>query len=129
MTEHGDYAVSAEQAVIYVTLNGIFNDVASQKVRLRVEAIINDMKGANFCMLYNMLNYEGSTREAHQIANQHFKWLETQNCLARANVASNAALIHISRNEQASLRESNTPAKIFKTEVDAKAWLQSVLQQ
>ena len=129
MVEHGEYLVTLDRSIINVTFIGMFNDVASKNVCSEVESIINEMNGAPFCMLFNLIDYEGSTPEAHVIGNQHFKWLEKQNCLAKANVISNMAFIEITRNAQPSLQESNIETEIFKAEDDAKQWLLSLLQQ
>jgi hypothetical protein len=123
MVEHGNYIVTVEGAIINVTFIGMFNDTASKNVCTYVEELINEMNGASFCMLFNMLDYEGSTPDAHKIGDQHFKWLEKQNCLGRAIVTSSMALIEISRNEQKSLRQSNIEFRIFETEADARMWL------
>jgi hypothetical protein len=127
MVGHGEYIVTVEGAIINVTFIGMFNETASRKVCSYVEELINGMNGASFCMLFNMLDYEGSTPEAHVIGNQHFKWIEKQNCLGRATVVANMALVEISRNEQTSLRLSNIDSTMFETEVDAKTWLLSLL--
>jgi hypothetical protein len=127
MIEHGEYIVTVEEAIINVTFIGMFNDTASKNVCAYVEEIINGMNGARFSMLFNLLEYEGSTPDAHRIGDQHFKWIEKQNCFGRATVAKNMALIEISRNEQTSLRQSNVEARMFATEADAKAWLLSLL--
>ena len=126
MVEHGEYIVTVEGQIINVTFIGMFNEIASKNVCAYVEELINGMNGASFCMLFQMIDYEGSTPDAHIIGNQHFKWLEKKNCYARATVVSNMALIEISRNEQPSLRESNVNSKIFETEADAKKWLVSL---
>ena len=127
MVGHGEYTVTVEGAIINVTFIGMFNDTASKKVCSYVEELINGMNGASFCLLFNLLDYEGSTPEAHVIGNQHFKWIEKQNCLGRATVVANMALVEISRYEQASLRQSNIDSKMFEVEVDAKTWLLSLL--
>lgn len=125
MVEHGDYTVTIEDSIIYVTFVGMFNDIASQKLCTYVETLIENMDGAAFYLLFNMLEYEGSTPEAHKVGDQHFKWLETQNCIARASVVSSMLLVEISRNEQAALRESSITSKVFDNEYDARKWLLS----
>ena len=127
MVEHGEYKVTVESAVITVTFIGMFNEVASHNVCSYVEEIINGMNGASFCVLFNMLDYEGSTPEAHKIGDKHFEWLEKQNCLGRANIVTQKTLVYIARSEQASLRESNTEARMFENVTDAKEWLLSLL--
>lgn len=127
MVEHGEYIVTVDKAIINVTFVGMFNDVASKNVCSEVEEIINEMNGAPFCMLFNLIDYQGSTPEAHVIGNQHFEWLEKQNCLAKANVISSMAFIEITRNAQPSLRQSTIETKIFEQKDDAKEWLLSLL--
>lgn len=126
MVKHGDYKVTVENSVISVTFIGMFNEVASQHVCTQVEDIINGMNGASFYMLFNMLDYEGSTPEAHKVGNKHFEWLEQQNCIGRATIVTQQALIYIARNEQSSLRHSNIKTKMFDNVADGKAWLQSM---
>ncbi len=126
MVEHGEYIVTVEGAIINVTFIGMFNHVASKNVCSDVEKLINGMNGASFYMLFNMLDYEGSTPDAHKIGDLHFKWIEKQNCLGRATVISNMALIEISINEQKSLRQSNIDSRMFDSVVDAKTWLLSL---
>lgn len=126
MLEHGKYKIIVEGAIINVTFIGMFNDTASKNACNYVESLVDEMNGASFCMLFNLLDYEGSTPEAHKIGDEHFKWLEKQNCLGRATITSSMALIEISRNEQASLRQSNIKSKMFETETDAKEWLLSL---
>lgn len=127
MVEHGEYIVTVKGSIINVTFIGMFNDTASQNLCTYVEALINGMNNARFCMLINLLNYEGSTPEAHRIGDRHFRWLEKQNCYGRATVTSNMALVEISRNEQASLRQSNIDSRLFGSEAEAKEWLLALL--
>ncbi len=129
MVEHGEFTVTVEGGIIHVIFIGMFNDVASKNLCSYVEELIIGMNGASFCMLFNMLDYEGSTPDAHIIGNLHFKWLEKQNCLGKAIVADNMAFIEISRNEQATLRQSNIDSRIFETEADATTWLMTLQQQ
>jgi hypothetical protein len=128
MVEHGKYKVTVESAVISVTFIGMLNEVASRNVCLYVEDLIHGMKGASFCVLFNMLNYEGSTLEAHKVGDKHFEWLESQNCLGRATVVTQHALVNIARSKQESLRISNIKARMFDNENDAKEWLLSLLK-
>lgn len=128
MIEHGEYTVKVEGAIITATFIGTFNDLASKNVCEEVEAIIKQMNGAGFCMLLNMLAYEGSTPEAHIIGDQHFQWVETQNCLGRATVVTNSFLIDVSRSEQASLQKSHIASQMFETEEAAKAWLVTLIK-
>ncbi|NMP32606.1 hypothetical protein HII17_13650 [Thalassotalea sp. M1531] len=127
MVEHGEYKVTVEKDIINVTFIGMFNEVASANVCSIVEDIINEMNGARFCMLFNMLEYEGSTPEAHTVGDKHFEWLEKQNCHGRAIVVSQKALIYIARSEQASLRNSNIENKMFEAVQDARTWLLSLM--
>lgn len=129
MVEHGKYKVTVENAVIDITFIGMFNEVTSRNVCSYVEEIIHGMKGANFCVLFNMLNYEGSTPEAHKVGDKHFEWLENQNCLGRATVVAQKALVNIARSKQESLRSSNIKARMFDNENDAQEWLLSLLKK
>lgn len=127
MVEHGKYKVTVESAVISVTFIGMFNEKTSRNLCSRVEDLIHGMNGASFCVMFNILNYEGSTPEAHKIGDKHFEWLEKQNCLGRATVVTQKALVNIARSKQESLRISNVEARIFDNENDAKEWLLSLL--
>lgn len=129
MIEHGEYKVTVENGIISVTFIGMFNEVASRNVCSYVEDLIHGMNGTSFCVLFNMLSYEGSTPEAHKVGDKHFEWLENQNCLGRANVVAQKALVYIARREQESLRISKIKAKMFDNENDAKAWLLSLLEE
>lgn len=128
MGEHGEYTVAVEGSIIKVTFIGMFNDIASISACAEVKKLIEGMQGRRFCMLYDLLNYEGSTPESHKISNQHFSWLEQQNCLGRASIVSNTFLIDITRNQQASLRDSKVESRMFENEGDAIAWLQPLLE-
>lgn len=126
MIEHGEYKVAVEGSMIIVIFKGMFNEHASAKVCTMVEEIIDKMSGKPFTMLYNLTEYQGSTPEAHKLGNEHFLWLENQNCLARATVSTERAMIEIVRNEQSSIVQSKITSQIFTDENNAKNWLLSL---
>ncbi len=123
MVEHGKYSIEIDGTIIIVTFDGMFNELASKNLCSRVEKHIDEMAGRSFAMIINLLKYEGSTPDAHKEGDRHALWVENQNCLAKAIVASEQAMLEIIRNEQNSLRKSKIVSKVFKTEADAKEWL------
>lgn len=126
MREHGDYTVEVENEIIIVTFIGMFNELASKNVCNIVEEYIDSLNGNYFYMLMNLLMYEGSTPEGHEVGNKHAIWLERQNCLGKAVVTTGEVLLDIVRNEQDDLKHSNIVTNVFQNKLEAKNWLLSL---
>lgn len=126
MIEHGKYTINVEDTIITVTFEGMFNELASKNLCAQVEKLITDFSGNRFSMIINLLDYEGSTPDAHKEGDRHAHWLEGQNCQGKAIIASERAMLEIIRHEQKSLGKSTIESRVFKTDAEAKAWLLSL---
>ena len=126
MIEHGTYTIDVEDTIIIVTFEGMFNELASKNLCAQVEQLIVDLNGKSFGMVINLLDYEGSTPDAHKEGNRHAAWLEGQNCIGKGIVASERAMLEIIRIQQDSLNKSKIESKVFNSEQEAKDWLISL---
>lgn len=122
----GQYQVELCDQVIKVTFEGMFDESTSRNVCREAEAIIQSFDGKAFYMMINLLNYQGSTPEAHKIGNDHAIWLESQNCLGKAIIATEQFLLNIVRNQQSQLGESSIPSSVFSSEADATTWFSTL---
>lgn len=88
MIEHGSYTTLLEKKLLSITLVAMFNGLATQAVCQQIKAKVESLHGQRVGILLDCLKYEGCTREAHIISNQHLLWLNLwlnqQNCTARA---------------------------------------------
>lgn len=122
MIEHGSYTVLLEKKLLSITLAGMFNDLATQAICQQIKAKVESLNGQGFGILLDCLKYEGSTREAHTISNQHLLWLNQQNCAARAIVYSQKLYFDIVKNEQPALFELQNRREFYQLK-DARDWL------
>lgn len=126
MHEHGNYKVEVFDKTVSVIFKGMFNLLASENVCQIVEDHISSFNGEGFYMMINLIDYEGSTPEAHEAGNQHAMWLESQNCLGKAVIIQTKIVLDIVRNQQEFLNKSQINTRVFESESDAKAWLESL---
>jgi len=122
----GAYQVEVNENVICVAFKGMFNLDTSKRLCAKGEDIINGLDGAPFYLIINLEKYEGSTPEAHEEGNRHAMWLEKQNCQGKAIVINEQVMLHIIRNEQAFLSQSQINTKVFPTDADAQDWIESL---
>lgn len=125
MTEHGQYSVDLEQNILSITLIGMFNDIATKSVCELIKALVVSLENKPFKILLDCSAYEGSTREAHQVSNQHLLWLNKQNCIARATVFNQKLYHDIVKNEQPALFELQNRRE-FNNIAEAKRWLEQL---
>lgn len=125
MTEHGQYSVDLEQDILSITLIGMFNDIATTTVCKLIKDLVESLESKPFKILLDCSAYEGSTREAHQVSNQHLLWLNEQNCIARATVFNQKLYHDIVKNEQPALFELKNRRE-FNNIVEANHWLKQL---
>lgn len=126
MIEHGTYSVVIENNLLSITLVGTFNDLATRSVCQKIQTKVESLNGQGFGILLDCTEYEGSTRDAHEISNQHLLWLNKQNCIARAVIYSQTLYVDMVKNEQPALFELQNRRE-FHDVKSAKSWLLSQL--
>lgn len=126
MIEHGSYQVTLAEQVLTVSLAELFNEHATATVCQQMKSYIESLNGRSFVVLLDCMGYEGSTPEAHQISNNFLRWLNKQNCLARAIVYSQKLYFDIVKNEQPAVLESNNRRE-FCNLAEAQQWLATQL--
>jgi hypothetical protein len=94
-TEHGEVTITVQNNIIMVKLQGAFNEYGAKKYTEGVKLVIKNFNGQRFAILVDNLEMLGGTPEAYQELEQHNKWLNTQNLIAKAMVISSAVTIDI----------------------------------
>lgn len=125
MKEHGTYSVTLQNNVLNIRLVGMFNEIATRKVCEQIEQHIDMLNTKSFKLLVDCLDYEGSTRAAHKISNQHLLWLIQQNCQAQAAVYGRKLYADIVKNEQPAVGNILNRREFTNIE-EAKNWLEQI---
>ncbi|MFT6506760.1 MAG: hypothetical protein ACI92O_000802 [Colwellia sp.] len=125
MVEHGVYSVILKDNLLSITLIGSFNELATKSVCLQIKAKVDSLKGKAFAVLFNGIDYEGSTPAAHKISNEYLSWVNKQNCIAWAAVYHHAIYAEMAKNEQPAMFESKNRREFYDIE-SAKSWLASL---
>lgn len=122
MMEHGKYSVTLKNDIITIVLVGMFNEMATKTVNGLIKEQVNTLGNKAFKILLDCSEYEGSTREAHQLSNEFLEWLNQQNCIARATVFSLKLYHDIVKNEQPALFGQKNRREFNNVDA-ANAWL------
>lgn len=115
---HGETTVYKQKNIIYVHINGAFNELGVNIIADKVRAIVQNLEGEAFSILVNETNSEGGTPEAYEKLNEYNNWLIKQNLVAKAVVYGSKTLLNIYRS-----RISSKNIQFFTDEKSAENWL------
>lgn len=124
MVEHGIYSVVLEDNLLNIILIGSFNELATKSACLQIQAKVESLNGKAFGVLFNCIDYEGSTPASHKISNDYFSWVNKQNCIAWAAVYHHSIYAEMAKNEQPAMFECQNRRQFYDIE-SAKSWLTS----
>lgn len=124
MFEHGDCIITNRDGIVYVTLEGSFNDLAVHNCIDKMKRLLESEESETFSMLVSYEGLAGGTPEAYQISNDFNKWLnEEKKLYKKAIVSNNDLVVDISLRLQDQLRKQNI--RVFSSKKDALKWLKT----
>lgn len=119
---HGNFTINYKNEIIYVVLEGAFNEFAVADWTNDIKSIIKSLKGKRFSILMDMSMAHGGTPESFAVSNQYNAWLNNQNMVAKALIYGSSVLEDIDSTFVSSKKSQNT--KIFENTETAENWLQ-----
>lgn len=121
---HGQFTVCLlGERIISATLKGSFSERGIRDYINQVKEIIKRFDGKPFAMLINNLQVEGGTPEAYRALEKYNHWLNQQAITAKAFIFDDSITKQILLSRSPSLKQQNIA--FFKTENEAKAWLEA----
>jgi hypothetical protein len=122
---HGNYSVELKGNIIWVVLDGAFNEFAVENWINEVKAIVNALNGKPFTILMEMSKALGATPESFELSNQYNAWLNKQNMTAKALIYGSAVFEDMDKTLVPSKQEQNI--RVFDDIEAAQNWLQQQL--
>jgi len=119
---HGNFTVEYKDNIIYVVLEGAFNEYSVANWANEIKSIINSLNGDRFSILMDMNLADGGTPESFKVSNQYNAWLNEQNMVAKALIYGSSVLEDMDNTLVASKKNQNT--KVFNNVELAESWLQ-----
>jgi len=123
---HGNFTVTFNEGIIFVVLEGAFNEYAVANWANEIKAIINALNGERFAILMDMRMALGGTPESFEVSNQYNAWLNEQNMVAKALIYGSSVLEDMDYTFVKSKKDQNT--KVFDNIEEAENWLQSLFK-
>lgn len=127
MHEHGIYSVELKDNIIWVTLEGAFNDLGVLGWTNAIKDIVNTLNGKPFCILMDMKKALGGTPEAFAVSNDYNAWLSQQNMLAKALIYPSQVFEEMDNSLVPAKKNQNI--SVFDNIDDAALWLQQQSKQ
>ena len=124
---HGTHIIKVNNRIIFSKISGACNEYNILEFAKKVEEIVNDFNGDSFCLLVDFTDIIGGTPEAFNEANKFNEWLNTQNMIAKAIVATSQSFLVV--NDSRIIAQESQDYKNFYNLEDAQKWLESKIKE
>lgn len=120
--QHGHFEVRSQGQVIYISIEGSFNEEGVANYIKHVERIVEEQQGKPFAILLDATNLEGGTPECWDAAAQMNLRLADKQLIAKAIVSKGAFVTSLA--DKVNKPALQTRVKLFTDRKSALSWLQ-----
>ncbi len=124
---HGNSIVELKNSIIFVELEGAFNEQGVSLWINEIKATINKLKGERFAILMDLRKALGGTPESFELSNQYNSWLNGQNMVAKALLYGSSVFEDMDTTLVPSKKIQNI--QVFDDSEEAKLWLERELSR
>jgi len=118
---HGNFTVKLNNNIIFVELDGAFNEHGVLGWVNEIKTIIAQLNGERFAILMDMRKALGGTPESFKVSDQYNSWLNQQNMVAKALIYPSSVYEDMDNTLVPSKKNQNT--RVFHDFVEAETWL------